>query len=849
MPQGLPHYDELVKGLETERRLQAGHALNVDAERATRVLKLRGQTGLPHEVIDGDLDYIEQQTELRQFDPKKYRQTNRKWAEFAAENPYHLAVLKDDEENMTRFEWAMDALFDWSAVGKAAHSSFVQQEIGMIGDRQRRGDFKADDAERLKELRKYSVGHDFDTSGLKSLVISLTLQSANIIKSTEAGLHRAKYTGPLGAAIGAQYGAAGGTVILPGGGTAVGAGAVGVFGYGVGFTVGMIQGRFEYSRNIEAGGAYLEYRDLGFTHEDAAWAATIAGNINGLLEAVGGQVVFSKLPGIRSVSGKVGDEVVKQLMGRTTFRQVAGKAVRDWGIGVSAEIITEIGQEATTIVMGEILKGQAGRDDQLTSDEVYDRITDIAVETLKSTVLLAGLGPGQRLFTDGRRAHRGKQMQQAFKAMGESTEAAKIKAELPDKWREWVNKFTKDGTVKNILIDIGHFREYFQGVGKDPDQVADELGIDLEKAEVEGNDIEISLTEYVDQIAGTEHHAGLAKDIKTENQMSLREAEQWDKDQKEIIETISSGNIPEGYSPAPEIFEAIKGEQIANGLDVFAAEKVATLNEYVFSTLAKRSNMEPMELFDRYWGGIRRDIPEVLQRKDVDVAVDSLLNRLRKGDVPGQRDIFGESLTDFLKSKGGLQDEGGEFAAQDAKEQIPGLIKQSGLTTDAAAELAAEAGFIAEFDFDQLREAVVREIRGEPVFGRGADPMVADLARSLDELSDFLEQEGIDLEKMSNAEVRKQLLGVKTLNQEELDEVLELAIASAAHDPALLSRALVAMPGVADVQDFGKLTFVDRVAIEGLAETVEIKEDAQRVFDRAVKRRGVIERLLDCVSG
>jgi len=332
--------------------------------------------------------------------------------------------------------------------------------------------------------------------------------------------------------------------------------------------------------------------------------------------------------------------------------------------------------------------------------------------------------------------------------------------------------------------------------------------------------------------------------------MTAREAEVWRKNRDEIQKALEEQEVPEGHTPVTEIHDAVMGELIATGTELTAADKQAQLTEFAFSSMAERNNMDPIMLFSLYWGGVRKEIPEALQKTDIDVYIDPLLDRLRAQDVPTQRQIFGESLVEFLTAKGGLIDEGGELAAADMVLLFPKLMKGGKLTLDAAAELAFEAGFIAEHDLSQLKEALMdREAAGKPVFGRGADEQIADLARALEELNDFLEREGLNLDTMSNAEIRTALQAGQSFEQLSIDELTETAIIAATRDPKLLSKVLLLLPKVPAEQDFGDLAFTDTVQLEGTTRAIEVSQPAQKTFDRAVKRRGVIEKLLECVSG
>jgi hypothetical protein len=352
--------------------------------------------------------------------------------------------------------------------------------------------------------------------------------------------------------------------------------------------------------------------------------------------------------------------------------------------------------------------------------------------------------------------------------LGEGGENSRLKKDVEGKYVEWVRRLTKDGPVQNILIDVDRFKTYFQEVGQDPDQVATELGIDLEEAAAQGTDLEIPLTAYAEKVVG------LTPDIKThESQMTAREGVVFEQTADALRKSIFKDEPPPGHVPVDEILQQIIGENLSMGFAQDVAESNAAITEAAFSTMARRNGIEPIELFNKYWGGLEQELPEIFQKRDVDMFVDPLLDRLRTGDVPVQRDIYGESLTEFLDKQGGLVDDGGELAAQDLQKEFKNLVREGGRSLDSAAELAFEAGYIPEYDSEMLFEMIKREAEGIPVFGRGADPEMATLARTLDELAEILDKADIDINttELSNAEIRKVLRGNLRFVQEDTIEI------------------------------------------------------------------------------
>ena len=807
-------------------RLKLADTVNHDADRAARIFKVSAFTGLPEDVIDSDLDNLEERVRQGGFDPEKYRQHSPVFATFASENPYHLSVVKDDLENMSGIERA------WAPLAMGWDSGWASVELGRIRSRQVGGDVREKDEERLRELRKILQPHEF---GAENWFSKFLVKNAKMMPMSFASMREGVTMGLGGASIGIASASIGGPVTM----SAAGA---------IGFGVGMITGTSKSAFDIERGLAYDEYLELGFDADNAKVAANAVGAVNMVLESFGITQTVKYMPGFSAVRGAIAKQVVDKVLVKPTFKRVSATYVSRFGEVLGSQVIQETLQEATTIAGGEILKGPD--DAAMTWDQFTDRIGDIATETMQGAFILSSIGPTASYISDVHRAKRADQNTVLFKALGEAAEGSTTRQKVPNKYREFVERLRDKGPIEAIRVDVERFTEYFQEQGQDPEQVASELGIDLSEAQATGVDIEIPIDVYAEKVAPTEHHTALLPDLRMhEDEMTAREAEEWRNNADEIQKALIEQDVPEGHTPVTEIHDAVMGELIATGTELTAADKQAQLTEYVFSTLAERNEMDPIELFGLYWGGVRKEIPEALQKTDIDVYIDPLLDRLRAQDVPTQRQIFGESLVEFLTAKGGLIDEGGELAARDVAREFTKLMKDGKLTLDAAAELAFEAGFIPEHDISQFMDALDRELSGEPVFGRGADEQIADLARALGELEEFLGREDIDLNEMTNAEIRAALQVGQTFEQLTIDELTETAIIAATEDPTLLSKALLMLPKVPAEQDFGDLAFTDTVELEGTGQAFEVSQSAQKTFNRAVKRRGVIEKLLECVSG
>lgn len=83
-----------------------------------------------------------------------------------------------------------------------------------------------------------------------------------------------------------------------------------------------------------------------------------------------------------------------------------------------------------------------------------------------------------------------------------------------------------------------------------------------------------------------------------------------------------------------------------------------------------------------------------------------------------EKDVYGDTLAEFLASNGGIKDQGSEISRLEmkAKPFKKKLIKDTGMDLDTAAEMAAEAGYIQDRDINTLINALDLESRGKPSY-------------------------------------------------------------------------------------------------------------------------------------
>jgi len=859
--------------LERQRkaRLEAANAQQYDYEESARIFGVSAVTKLPSEVVAADLEGLEKRLAASEFDYDQY--TDRingapAFNRFVAENPYHLSVLQRDHKELSRLERS------YRQMSLSWQSGWAMTEIAEIRDRQLTNFENPDnekDKAKLDQLHQLLEGGMFGADTWYAKVLAGTAQQVPIMSwLTGEALDEIA----IGAGIGAARGAFVAGTSTAGVGTLAGAGIGAVTGAGYGARAGFAEAAFRLERGL----AYDEYIGMGLDEEQARWASAAVGGVNAALESLGFGALTKRIPGVNKILNDRTGAVINSVLNKPTMRQAVARATLKYGEGVATELVTEVAQEATLIVGREYLKrqareagdtspemeaiaGEGGLADIFTSGEFWDQAGDIAAHTLYGVAIIGGVGPGSSFIRDSANIRQAEGRLAAFEAMGDSAEKSETRKNAPTKYAEFVEKLTgKDG---KILVEARRFIDYFQEQGMDPDEVAESVGVrNLSDAEANGLDIEIPAGQYLAKIAPTEHHRGLERDLKNApDQMSANEAqtvkENMVKEVKEL-QALQAKEDPEQARQDAELHKTLKERLIEGGTSPEAAEFQAMILVGI-PNLARRAGKDDVEAFqqERFGGVVFTTNKQMrVDKEDVDLFVDPYLDKIRAGDFPSQRSIFGPGLIEEIKRAGGLAPDS-ELSARDMAKSFRGLIREGGRTLDDIAEVLHEGGYIAKRDPWLVLEALERAESGEEIFGDQftINEEKRELLTALEQLSNMLDESGIEITDMTNAEVRAAIDEIvthyqtdETLESSEIDELTELALSSAKHDPQMMARVQSLLPEFRATQDFGDVRFIE----EGLDEEgrpVRVTKDANREFEKASKRKNVLKALKDCLSG
>ncbi|MCG9052345.1 hypothetical protein LH447_04400 [Laribacter hongkongensis] len=453
----------------------------------------------------------------------------------------------------------------------------------------------------------------------------------------------------------------------------------------------------------------------------------------------------------------------------------------DWKKMLAGQLGHEAWTEQVATVAQDLNEWAVLNPDRPFAEYLADRPA-AAYQTLVASIVAAGAQTavikGADRALNGERVRRQQESQAFFEGLADTARQSRLRERMPESFRDLMDKLTADGPVSTVFMDARRFRQYFQDAGLDPAVVAKEVGAkDYAEALALGGDLSIPTSHFAEKLAGSEHFTGLAPDLRLspadltgrelqEQQARLDDlAHEWaDRMASEGPDTVRD---EQGMSVADTIQADLVQQLEAAGFEPDTARQQAAVTTAFFMTMGERTGQGPADLFQRYFGGVTRPVPDALrQRVDTD-ELDPLLDRLRAGEIPSQADVFGQSLTGFLREFG-ISDPAGELAGRDLDKGLKAfqrrLVRDDGISLDQAVERAVEAGFfpgqeIGEVSVADLLNALLED-ETNPIYSvQQTDAAMQATRDTLMQLGNYLDQLGVDLSTLDNAAAKAALQG------------------------------------------------------------------------------------------
>lgn len=378
-------------------------------------------------------------------------------------------------------------------------------------------------------------------------------------------------------------------------------------------------------------------------------------------------------------------------------------------------------------------------------------------------------------------------------------EESNLAAKDPVGFREFVASQTEDTPVENVYVPAEAVRSLFQSGGGDyrTDPFWSNYAVQIDEAVEIGGDVVIPFADAVAGFAGNKQWETLRDSVRlSPGGMSRAEAEAITKSYQDLMidRGEEAGAVDRGdreaMDPVRRVYDTVLGQARRAGFNLNAARSYADLFAARYATRAEQRGVDAWTLFSESLGGIVSELPEGLRPYTAADATTRLVNVMRRDKAAASdRQRFGPSLLEFITSRGGIEDAGGDLKSMGAEHwhrQAPfrrRLIKlsadraqgsmlggrgSSGNSPDDIALAAWERGYFGSGrqdrpDINELYELIDQELRGSPVYSEenaahGETETDAQLREQADELRAFLDQRGLDPDEASVEEIRQAMI-------------------------------------------------------------------------------------------
>ncbi len=460
-----------------------------------------------------------------------------------------------------------------------------------------------------------------------------------------------------------------------------------------------------------AGQSYQQDRAEGV---DALTAATDAG-AQGVLERGLGTLTFE----------------AAQAPGLSAMRRILAAS----GTEAGTEGLTGAGQYA----VGQGITGQPIDEDQLLRQTIESSLIGVAMGGPVGVIEAMVGHPKMQAIED---ATRGAQFLAELQTTAEN---AKLKDRNPKALANLVASLKAQGGPQTAYIGGEDFIGLYQSEADAYRAAADYTGREdaLEIALASGGDLAIPVDQAVRFLGSSVGKTAVMAMKLDPAHPTVAEVGKIDHE-KEISQVMAEMSAafeptPEGETGAAQ--QDILGELVATGrYSAGDAQEMAKLLPRFYAGIARTTGRTVDEVRARYpVSVISTAIGDRLRR--INPAAETLrltpvLEAIRTGKIPSQRDAYGPSLVDELVKAGGVVDHGGELRNFDAGKARPGLMNKNGMPFDTALTFAREQGFFPPADenapdtleINDLLDAIDRDLRGDGVFRTiAANPALADL--------------------------------------------------------------------------------------------------------------------------
>lgn len=716
-------------------------------DQAAKIVQLAARMNVAPSVVQDDPDGIQKQIDSASFSPQHFVQTYPKLADWVAENPMRLPMVKDDLPNIKATQ---DSIDDYSglltaysrihAINNFFHSQFLKQAgenlaentlsnvaslvripnfvynatagiapnllnaMSGVGDENTKSEQGPTSNSIADSLENLSKQFDDPNSDIH-LKIGEQIQKGNYSAAGRAAFQSIVGMAPMTAAM------------IMGGAPAV-----------TSFALGAGADTMNRSENKEASPTA--------SVEDALIHA-------GMME-VSGRVsseVFSRWEAslTKQCGTSASTAIMNGLKGAVDYgKTVAAGYSTGWLMSASNDVA-----DVSTGVNPDAAVGFSGRANE----------SGLGMGLFEGAVGSVGHLKAINDAADIRRA----QLEKDFLAdLGNKIDQQKLKVRAPDQNEQVIDSITKDTPAESVHVSAEAFEAHFQKQGDDEvaKKVSD-LGLqkEFDAAKEAGGTIEIPTSKWFSDSFKPEDREALSNDLTLDpSKPTMNEALQEHEFKSSQPEVNSDDS---GF----KIYQHFKQQYVEAGHTPAISHDFAQQNASFVKTLADNEGKTSAQVLKENPISIKKASVDELPQKNVQLPdeLDQDINRLRKKNgIPSEKTAYGKSLVEFLKSMGGVSK---EAQGQDIRDiGIKGLTRSGDMESDRAVELAQESGYLLPHEgINELLEKLRSEAAGSKQYSpENRNEGQAEDRERLIELNNKIGRSAATLEH-SNEDIKKAL--------------------------------------------------------------------------------------------
>ena len=731
-------------------RMNVAQADNAVPDDEARVNELAKQFNAPADMVRNYRKLFEAQA--RNLKLAELQKTNPKTADFLTD-PNNARIAHDDIDNLARTEDAIDSVM---AYPQAFVAGIVRDFLGN----------------RLKGATERILASNYTTRMMQDVYAGAIGLSDDQLESQWDEIDAGEYKTmrdiimtPAQAVI-----AVGNRIDVPD--------KQKTFGVQVAAGLGQVAGQIA-SAFIDPAGQLSALIDQGI----GAVSDDVQKDIDAAREA-GVDVDFSsRLAAILGGGVAIGitEKLSLELIGSPLASRIANRAARFATrtlVGGLSEGFQEVAESALQTYIRQQFTNPGAK--YQTGAEMFDEFTvSGAVGAIVANML------GLRRFRIGQATEKG------IKSLNDEAKASKLRGRDKQVYETLVSTQTEGTPLENAYINTEAWRTYFQSQGLDPKEQAERYGVtNYDEAVATGSDLSIPFPAYQADFSASDHAPNFVRDTKlSENGMTVNEQEAYmqrleerAKETESLLERI--GKESENARAVNDVLSRLTDDiavQLEPRYDKKTAHTLASVHarasfypihrDIIERAKEQGKELSPDEMADQILEQLERYgltiNPNATQttlntRRNIDPAIDSMIEKLRKNEIPKEREVYGQSLTEYVRKKGGIRP---DDVVRDLvrNKQLPrSILNEKGMGADELAALQDVLDFGIETESMQadnaLLDALVNEYTtGEKRYSNAQlnAGLLAEL-QALDNLSRDLAAAGIDL-NADNATIRDAL--------------------------------------------------------------------------------------------